>query len=109
MGIRHCEFRLVGWNRSRGNIYLGHPAFAFPTVAHCDQPLHGSDDAIRRLLRRFDAVASFGSSVGVLLAGTISRHDATLAAVPESTGVGRFCSRNLFHALAVVLVSWAGT
>src|SRR4051812_47431816 len=109
MGIRHREFRLVGWNRSRGNIYLGHPAFTFPTVAHCDQPLHGSDDAIRRLLRRFDAVASFGSSVGVLLAGTISRHDATLAAIPKSAGMGCFCSWHLFDDLVVILVSWAGT
>ena len=35
-------------------------------------------------------------------------HDATLAAIPESTGVGRFCSRHLFHDLIVILVSWSG-
>ena len=47
----------VWWigNRPRGNIYLGDPAVALPTLAHSDQPFHGSDDAVRGLLRRSDA------------------------------------------------------
>ncbi len=60
-------------------------------------------------LRGFDAVAASGAAVGFLLVSAISGHDAALAAIPESAGVGRFCSWNVFHDLIVVLVSWAGT
>ena len=109
MGIRDCEFRLVGGNRARWHVHLRDFAFAFPAVAHGHQPFHGGDDSVCRVLRRSDAVASSRAAMGFLLATAISRHDAPLAAIPQSAGVGRFCSRYLFHDLIVVLVSRPGS
>ena len=51
------------------------------------------------------SVAASGPAVGFLLAVAVSRHDGTLAAVPQPAGLGRFCSQHLFHGLALVLVS----
>ena len=109
LGFCDREFRLVGRNRSRGHIYLCDPAFALPAVAHCDQPVYGSDDPVCRMLRWFDALVSPGPAMGFLLAVSVSRHDAAVAAIPQPSRVGRLCSRYVFHDLLAVLVSRAGT
>ena len=46
LGIRDRQFRVVDRNRARRNADFRHPSFAAPEMAHVDQPVRGSDDAV---------------------------------------------------------------
>jgi hypothetical protein len=52
LGLRHHQLRLVDRHRPRRHADLGHSAAAPAGLAHVDQPLRRSDDALCRGLRR---------------------------------------------------------
>ena len=104
LGICHCQFRLVDWNRTRGNSDLRHSASAAAVMAQLDQPLCGGDDIICRGLRRDVSHSSSWPAVARVLVVSLSQHDAGLATVPQPAGVGRVCGVDLRHHLTAVLV-----
>src|SRR5216684_2640762 len=90
IGIGHADFR--------------HLASAAPVVAQLDQPLCRGDDPIRRRQRGYFPPDPRRTALARLLALSLSEHDASVAAIPQPVGVGRFRGFYLRHHLAVVLV-----
>ena len=68
LGLRDRQFRLVDRDRPRRHADFRDPASAAPAVAHFDQPLCRSHDAVCRVLRRTISAAAHGPSVAGLLA-----------------------------------------
>src|SRR5690242_5996659 len=90
VGIRDCEFCVVDWNRPRGNAHLGHFAAAAPAMANFDQPIRGSDDDFRGVVRGAFSAAASGQAVAFLLAvSLLPELHGRVAAVPQPAGVGR--------------------
>ena len=59
-------------------------------LAHVDQPLRGSDDAVRRRLRGdLPRLPHRPSVVGGLLAVSVPEHDGPLAELPQPADLGR--------------------
>ena len=105
LGVRHHQLRLVDRHRPRRHADLGDPAAAQAGLAHVDQPLRRSDDALRRRLRGDVPADPHRPSVaGGLLAVPVSEHDGHLAAVPQPADLGRVRGLDLRHGLAAVLV-----
>ena len=104
LGLCDHQLRLVGRHRPRRDVYQRVSAAAAAGLAHLDQSIRRSDDALRRRVRRHVPAAAPGPAVGVLLADAVSEHDAALAAVPQPAGVGRVRGQHLCDGVADVLV-----
>ena len=89
LGIRDRQFRLVDRYRTRRHVDFGHSAAAQTGLAHLDQPLFGSDDAVRRRLRRHVPDPAPGPPVAGLLADSLSEHDVAVAAAAQPADLGR--------------------
>ena len=104
MGLCDHQLRLVDRNRPRRHADFRDFASVAAAVAHFDQPVCGSDDAVRRFLRGNISADPHGPSVARLLALSVSRHDEDVAQFPEPAGVGRVCGFDLCDGVAAVLV-----
>ena len=74
------------------------------TLAHLDQPVCGSDDAVRRRVRRHLPAVPHRSAVARLLAASLPEHDGRLAAVQKPAGLGRLRRLDVRHGVGAVLV-----
>src|SRR5947207_15482028 len=95
---------MVDWYWARGNADFSDFVFAEPEVAHFDQPVRGSNDAVRGSLRRHFSADPYGASVDGLLHVPLSEHDGTVATVSQPADLGRVCGFNLRHRIGIVLV-----
>ena len=104
LGIRDHQLRLVDRYRPRRNADFGDSVSAEAGLAHIDQPVLGSDDAVRRGLRRHVPDSAPGPAVAGLLAVSLSQFHVALAAAAQPARVGRVCGFDVRHRLARLLV-----
>ncbi len=94
LGVRHHQLRLVDRHRPRRHADLGDPAALQAGLAHVDQPLRRSDDAVRRRLRGdLPARPHRPSVAGGLLAVPVSEHDGRCGRTSAARSSGT-CSRS---------------
>ena len=75
VGVRHHQLRLVDRHRPRGHADFGDSAAVPAAVAHLDQPVCGSDDAVcGRVRRHVPAAAHRASLAGGVLAVAVPEH-----------------------------------
>ena len=105
LGLRHHQLRLVDRHRPRRDADFGDPAAAPAGLAHLDQPVRGSHDALRRGVRRNVPVDSHGPPVaGGVLAVSLPEQHEPVAAVPQPAHLGRVRGINLRIGVAALLV-----
>ena len=109
LGLRHHQLRLVDRYRSRRHADLGHSAAVEANLAQFHQPLRRGHDAVCRGLRRHVPAAAHGPSLAGLLDVPLSQQHGSVAAVPQSAGVGRLRGFDLRHHLSGVLVCRPGS
>ena len=97
LGLRDRQLRLVDRYRSRRHADLGDFVFAEPEVAHVDQPLCRSDDAVRGRLRGLVSADPHRASVDGVLHVPVPEHDGDLAAIPQPADLGRVRGFDLRH------------
>src|SRR2546427_4538487 len=68
LGIRHCQFCLVDWNRPRRNADFRDSSFIAAVLAEFHQPIRRSHDAVRCGLRRNVSRAPSWASLASVLA-----------------------------------------
>ena len=105
LGLRDYQLRVVDRHRPRRHADLGDPAALQADMAHLDQPLRRSDDAVRGRQRGDLPAAAHRPSVARdVLAVPVSEHDGRVAAVPQPAHLGRLRGLDIRHRLAAVLV-----
>ena len=104
LGIRHRQLRVVDRYRPRRDADLGHSAVAQAGLANVDQPVLGSDDAVRRGSGRHVPDSAPGPPVARLLADAVPEFDVAVAAAAKSADLGRIRGIDIRHGFASVLV-----
>ena len=105
LGLRDYQLRVVDRHRPRGHAHLGDPAALQTDMAHLDQSLRRSDDALRGRQRSDIPDPAYGTSLARdLLAVPVSEHDGRVAAVPQPAHLGRLRGLDIRDRLAAVLV-----
>ncbi len=89
VGLRHHQLCVVDRYWPRGHADFGHSFAVQADVAQFDQPFRRGDDAVCGGLRGNVSTAAHGPSVAGLLDVPVPELDGSVAAVPQSAGVGR--------------------
>ncbi len=104
LGLRHHQLRVLDRHRPRRHADQRDLVPAPSELAHVDQPLRGSDDDLRRDLRRHLPGRAHRSAVAAVLHDADPEPDGDVAAVPEPAGVGHLRGQHLRDDLDPVLV-----
>src|SRR4051812_43904673 len=108
LGLCHRQFRVVDRYWSRRNADFRHPPSTKTKLAHFHQSRGRGDDSVRCYVRGHVSAGSYWSSLACsVLAISIAVDHGSMAAVPQSSHLGRLRRFNLFHCVIAVLVHWA--